>query len=204
MAAKKTKVKASAKTKTAAPKAKASKPAAPAKRAAAPKSATAKSAPKAATPKAGARVGEGSKAPAFSLTDEAGKVVSSASLAGKPYVLYFYPKDDTPGCTKEACDFRDNLSAFNGQKVRVIGVSPDTSASHAKFKEKYGLTFTLLADVDKALVNAYGVWVEKQNYGRTYMGVERSTFLVDKSGTIKKAWHKVRVPGHIEDVLASS
>jgi peroxiredoxin Q/BCP len=205
MAAKKTKPKASAKTKTAAPqaKAKAARPAPPAKGAAtakAPKKAAAKTAP----PKASAaRIGEGSKAPAFSLTDDKGAVVSSASLSGKPYVLYFYPKDDTPGCTAEACDFRDNLHAFNNQKLRVIGVSPDEPARHAKFKQKYGLTFTLLSDTEKTLANAYGVWVEKQNYGRTYMGVERSTFLIDKSGTIKKAWHRVRVSGHVADVLAA-
>jgi peroxiredoxin Q/BCP len=200
MAAKKTKPKASSKTAAAAPKAKTGGPKpAPAKRAAAAKPA-AKAAPKAA---AGERVGEGSKAPTFSLTDDTGAVVSSASLAGKPYVLYFYPKDDTPGCTKEACDFRDNLRAFNAQKLRIIGVSPDDPARHSKFKQKYGLTFTLLSDTEKTLANAYGVWVEKQNYGRTYMGVERSTFLVDKSGKVSKAWHRVRVPGHIAAVLAA-
>jgi thioredoxin-dependent peroxiredoxin len=205
MAATKTKPKASAKSKTA-PKAKARapRPAPPAKRVAEKKVPAPKASAKPTSPKAGgARVGEGSQAPGFSLTDDAGTVVTSASLAGKPYVLYFYPKDDTPGCTKEACDFRDNLRAFNSQKLRVIGVSPDDAARHTKFKQKYGLTFTLLSDTDKALANAYGVWVEKQNYGRTYMGVERSTFLVDKSGTIKKAWHRVRVPGHVADVLAS-
>ena len=211
MAMKKSLPKASAKSNRAAPKAKPKKAAAAkavAKRGT-PTKATAKPAvkapAKAAAPKSGgARVGEGSKAPAFSLVDDSGTLVSSASLAGKPYVLYFYPKDDTPGCTKEACDFRDNLSAFNGQKLRVLGVSPDDPGRHTKFKQKYGLTFTLLSDTEKTLANAYGVWVEKQNYGRTYMGVERSTFLIDKSGTIKKAWHRVRVPGHVADVLASS
>jgi thioredoxin-dependent peroxiredoxin len=198
MAAKKTQPKASAKTAAAAPKAKTGDPK-PAKRAA-PAKPAAKAAPKAA---AGERVSEGSKAPSFSLTDDTGAVVSSASLVGKPYILYFYPKDDTPGCTKEACDFRDNLRAFNAQKLRIIGVSPDDPARHAKFKQKYELTFTLLSDTEKTLANAYGVWVEKQNYGRTYMGVERSTFLVDKSGKISKAWHRVRVPGHIAAVLAS-
>ena len=118
-------------------------------------------------------------------------------------VLYFYPKDDTPGCTKEACDFRDNLRAFNSQKVRVLGVSPDDSKRHAKFKEKYGLTFTLLSDTEKQLIGAYGIWIKKLNYGREYMGVQRSTFLIDKSGKIAKAWHGVRVPGHVEAVLAS-
>jgi len=167
------------------------------------KPAAAKAKPGAAKAKPAVALGEGSKAPEFSLPDDAGSIVSSASLAGKPYVLYFYPKDDTPGCTQEACDFRDNLSAFNGQKLRVIGVSPDEPTRHAKFKQKYGLTFTLLSDTDKTLANAYGVWVEKQNYGRSYMGVERSTFLIDKHGVIKKSWRKVRVPGHVAAVLAS-
>jgi peroxiredoxin Q/BCP len=146
---------------------------------------------------------QGSKAPPFSLPDETGTVVSSTSLAGKPYVIYFYPKDDTPGCTKEACDFRDNLKAFNGAKVRVLGVSPDDPKRHAKFKEKYGLNFTLLSDVDKTLISAYGIWIKKLNYGREYMGVQRSTFIVDKSGKIAKSWNGVRVPGHVEAVLAA-
>ena len=150
-----------------------------------------------------AGLGEGSKAPAFSLPDETGTIVSSASLTGKPYVIYFYPKDDTPGCTKEACDFRDNLKAFNSAKVRVFGVSPDDPKRHAKFKEKYGLNFTLLSDVDKTLIGAYGIWIKKLNYGREYMGVQRSTFLVDKSGKIAKAWNGVRVPGHVEVVLGA-
>ena len=148
-------------------------------------------------------LGEGSKAPAFSLPDETGAVVSSTSLAGKPYVIYFYPKDDTPGCTKEACDFRDNLKAFNSAKVRVLGVSPDDPKRHAKFKEKYGLNFTLLSDVDKTLIGAYGIWIKKLNYGREYMGVQRSTFIVDKTGKIAKSWNGVRVPGHVEAVLAA-
>ena len=112
---------------------------------------------KAVAPASSPGLAVGSKAPAFSLPDETGKVVSSASLAGKPYVIYFYPKDDTPGCTKEACDFRDNLKAFNSAKVRVLGVSPDDPKRHAKFKEKYGLNFTLLSDVEKTLISAYGI-----------------------------------------------
>ena len=203
MPAKKSSSKLNAKTKTGAPPERAVKTAKLAA-SAAPKT---KPAPAKAKPAAKAKpvaaLGEGSKAPEFSLPDDAGSIVSSATLAGKPYVLYFYPKDDTPGCTQEACDFRDNLSAFNGQKLRVIGVSPDDPARHAKFKQKYGLTFTLLSDTDKTLANAYGVWVEKQNYGRSYMGVERSTFLIDKHGVIKKSWRKVRVPGHVAAVLAS-
>ena len=153
--------------------------------------------------KSAAGIAEGDKAPAFSLPDETGAAVTSASLAGKPYVIYFYPKDDTPGCTKEACDFRDNLRAFNNAKVRVLGVSPDSQTRHAKFKEKYGLTFTLLSDTEKKLIEAYGIWVKKLNYGREYMGVQRSTFLVDKSGKVVKAWNGVRVPGHVEAVLGA-
>ncbi|HEY4103530.1 MAG TPA: thioredoxin-dependent thiol peroxidase [Polyangiaceae bacterium] len=194
MAAKKTKSKPSAKPKASNASAKKSAPA---------KTAPAKPAKAASKAKSSSAVIEGAKAPAFSLGDETGTAVNSHSLAGKPYVLYFYPKDDTPGCTTEACDFRDNLRAFNNAKVRVIGVSPDDAKRHAKFKEKYGLTFTLLSDTDKELVNAYGVWVEKQNYGRSYMGVERSTFLVDKSGVVKKIWRKVRVAGHVASVLAA-
>jgi len=124
-------------------------------------------------------------------------------LKGKPVIVYFYPKDDTPGCTKEACDFRDNLRAFNSAKVRVLGVSPDDSKRHAKFKEKYGLTFTLLSDTEKKLIEAYGIWIKKLNYGREYMGVQRSTFLVDKSGKVVRAWNGVRVPGHVEAVITS-
>ena len=210
MAAKKSSAKVSAKSKVTVAKQPAKQAAAvkPAKKAALGKAAkAAPPAKKVAASKAGTGsanvVGEGSKAPSFSLPDETGAVVSSASLAGKPYVLYFYPKDDTPGCTKEACDFRDNLRAFNARKVRVLGVSPDDSKRHAKFKEKYGLTFTLLSDTEKSLIEAYGIWVKKLNYGREYMGVQRSTFLIDKDGKVAKAWHGVRVPGHVEAVLAS-
>jgi len=168
------------------------------------KKALAKPSPKAKLPSASSPgLVEGSKAPAFSLPDEAGRLLSSTSLAGKPYVIYFYPKDDTPGCTKEACDFRDNIQAFNSAKVRVLGVSPDDPTRHAKFKEKYGLNFTLLSDVDKTLIAAYGIWIKKLNYGREYMGVQRSTFLVDKTGKIAKAWNGVRVPGHVEAVLGA-
>jgi len=198
MAAKKSKTKVSSASKAspvkaakAAPKVSTKVPAKAAARAAV--------APAAASP----GLGEGSKAPAFSLPDETGAVVSSTSLAGKPYVIYFYPKDDTPGCTKEACDFRDNLKAFNSAKVRVFGVSPDDPKRHAKFKEKYGLNFSLLSDVDKTLISAYGIWIKKLNYGREYMGVQRSTFIVDKTGKIAKSWNGVRVPGHVEAVLAA-
>ena len=149
-------------------------------------------------------VREGSRAPTFSLPDQAGRVVSSSSLSGKPYVLYFYPKDDTSGCTREACGFRDSLRGFGSKGVKIIGVSPDTEASHARFAGKYGLPFTLLADTDKTLAKAYGVWAKKQNYGREYMGIVRSTFLVDKRGTVKKAWRGVRVDGHVDAVLTAA
>jgi len=161
----------------------------------------------AAKPKAArgaARVGAGARMPAFSLPDQTGAVVSSASLSGSPYVLYFYPKDDTPGCTREACGFRDELSRFEKLGVRVIGVSPDKPESHTKFRAKYSLPFTLLADTEKTLANALGVWVKKQNYGREYMGIERSTFLVDGRGTITKAWHGVKVDGHVGKVLEAA
>jgi peroxiredoxin Q/BCP len=147
---------------------------------------------------------EGSRAPSFSLPDQAGRVVSSSSLAGKPYVLYFYPKDDTSGCTREACGFRDSLRGFGSKGVKIIGVSPDSEASHARFAGKYGLPFTLLADTDKSLARAYGVWAKKQNYGREYMGIVRSTFLVDKRGVVAKAWRGVRVDGHVDAVLEAS
>jgi peroxiredoxin Q/BCP len=154
--------------------------------------------------KSAGSVREGSRAPSFSLPDQAGRVVSSSSLSGKPYVLYFYPKDDTSGCTREACGFRDSLRGFGSKGVKIIGVSPDTEASHARFAGKYGLPFTLLADTDKTLAKAYGVWAKKQNYGREYMGIVRSTFLVDKGGVVKKAWRGVRVDGHIDAVLTAA
>ena len=145
----------------------------------------------------------GKRAPSFELSDAAGKSVSSSTLAGAPYVLYFYPKDDTPGCTREACGFRDEFGAFKKAGVRVVGVSPDSSASHARFRDKYSLPFTLLADSDKKLAHAYGTWVKKQNYGREYMGIERSTFLIDAKGVVRRAWRKVKVDAHVDQVLAA-
>lgn len=150
---------------------------------------------------AGSALDAGSAAPAFTLSDENGKPVSSAALAGKPYLLYFYPKDDTPGCTKEACDVRDNFGRFGKQGLRVLGVSPDSSQSHAKFGKKYGLPFTLLSDPDKTLASAYGVWGPKKNYGKEYMGIIRSSFLVGADGLVKKAYRGVRVDGHVATVL---
>jgi peroxiredoxin Q/BCP len=143
----------------------------------------------------------GRPAPAFDLTDEKGEHMSSSELAGKPYLLYFYPKDDTPGCTKEACDIRDNFGRFGQQGLRVLGVSPDSTQSHAKFGKKYGLPFTLLSDPDKTLASAYGVWAMKKNYGKEYMGIVRSSFLIGADGMIKKAYRGVRVEGHVAAIL---
>jgi peroxiredoxin Q/BCP len=148
-------------------------------------------------------IGEGDMAPEFKMADQGGGQVSSADLAGKPYVLYFYPKDDTPGCTAEACGFQDDSQTFADAGVRVIGVSPDSPQSHARFRSKYGLKFTLLSDTDKQLAKRYGTWVLKKNYGKEYMGVLRSTFLVDATGRVKRAWRGVKVPGHVEAVRAA-
>jgi thioredoxin-dependent peroxiredoxin len=156
---------------------------------------TSKSAPSPAARSDG--IGVGSRAPSFTLKDQAGKELSSKTLAGSPYVLYFYPKDDTTGCTTQACGFRDSFAAFGRTKARVIGVSPDSEASHARFAGKYGLPFTLLADPDKTLANAYGVWGKKQNYGREYLGITRSTFVVDGKGVVQKVWRGVKVDGHV-------
>jgi peroxiredoxin Q/BCP len=199
---------ASAKTKQAARKSKArpaeaAKPVKPKLATQAKPKKPAKAAKPALAKESGAKAGPalGTRAPSFSLSDQAGKAVSSASLAGAPYVLYFYPKDNTTGCTKEACDFRDSFGAFGKQKARLIGVSPDSEASHAGFAKKFGLPFTLLADPDKVLAKAYGVWAKKQNYGREYMGIVRSTFVVDGKGVIQKAWRGVKVNGHVDAVL---
>jgi len=143
----------------------------------------------------------GSTAPSFELLDESGATVSSRTLSGKPYLLYFYPKDDTPGCTKEACDIRDNFGRFGKQGLRVLGVSPDSQQSHAKFGKKYGLPFTLLSDPEKALANAYGVWGPKKNYGKEYMGIVRSSFLIGADGKLKKVYRGVKVNGHVDAVL---
>ncbi|CAN5577605.1 hypothetical protein BH11ARM1_BH11ARM1_14780 [soil metagenome] len=140
---------------------------------------------------------EGSKFPDFSLPDQDGNILSLSDLKGKEFVIYFYPKDDTPGCTAEACDFRDRADSL-GKKL--IGVSPDPVKSHKKFAEKYELPFTLLADTEKTLCEAVGVWVEKSMYGKTYMGVERSTFVVGADGVVKKVYRKVKVPGHVESI----
>lgn len=146
-------------------------------------------------------VTEGASAPDFTLpTDSEGSVTLSA-LAGKPLVIYFYPKDDTPGCTKEAIGFSQAKDAFAELGASIIGISPDSPTKHDKFIAKHDLTIRLAADEDKSVAEAYGVWVEKSMYGKKYMGVERSTFLVSPDGTIAKAWRKVKVPGHVDAVL---
>ena len=145
---------------------------------------------------------EETPAPAFTLPASGGKTVSLSDFAGKTVVLYFYPKDDTPGCTREACAFRDGNDKFAGADAVILGISPDTAGSHDKFVAKYGLNFTLLADVDHAVAEKYGVWVEKSMYGRKSMGIARSTFVIGKDGVIRKVWPKVSVDGHAEEVLA--
>ncbi len=147
---------------------------------------------------------DGDKAPDFELPTDGGETLELSRLKGKPAVLYFYPKDDTSGCTAEAKDFTRLAPDFRKAGVEVIGVSPDSVESHAKFRKKYDLAVRLAADADKAVANAYGVWVEKSMYGRKYMGVERSTFLIDGKGRIAKSWRKVKVPGHAEEVLAAA
>ncbi len=143
----------------------------------------------------------GNKAPDFTLPTDGGGSVKLSSFKGQPVVLYFYPKDDTSGCTKEACDFRDNLTTFKRLKVQVIGVSKDSVKKHDKFKEKYELTFPLASDEDGKVCDKYGVWVEKSMYGRKYMGIERATYLIDAEGKIAHIWRKVSVTDHVEDVL---
>lgn len=144
---------------------------------------------------------QGSTAPAFKTKDANGETVSLKDLRGQKVVLYFYPKDDTPGCTKEACSFRDSFSQFKKKGIAVLGVSPDSEASHQKFVTKYKLPFTLLADTDRSIAEAYGVWGEKKFMGRTYMGVHRSTFLIDEKGKIRKIFEKVKPEEHASEVL---
>jgi len=143
----------------------------------------------------------GNKAPDFSLPTDGGGEVKLSALRGKSVVLYFYPKDDTSGCTKEACAFNDSLPDFSKANVEVIGVSRDSVARHDKFKDKYGLKFTLASDEGGKVCEKYGVWVEKSMYGRKYMGIERSTFLIDDNGVVRQEWRKVKVPGHADQVL---
>jgi peroxiredoxin Q/BCP len=146
---------------------------------------------------------EGKPAPDFALTSDGGETVNLADLRGKQVVLYFYPKDDTPGCTKQACGIRDVYGDFERAGAVVLGVSPDDERSHVKFKEKYDLPFTLLADPDHAVAERYGVWGEKTYAGRKYMGVNRSTFVIDADGNVKKVLHDVKPATHADDVLAA-
>src|SRR5579872_4549254 len=143
----------------------------------------------------------GDTAPDFKSVDENGKPVSLKQFKGKKVVLYFYPKDNTTGCTAEACDFRDNFARVKKTGAVVLGVSPDSAKSHAGFKEKYDLPFTLVSDESKEIVNEYGVWQEKSMYGRKYMGVVRTTFIIDEKGKIKHIFEKVKVNGHVDEVL---
>lgn len=146
----------------------------------------------------------GQKAPDFELASDSGNTIRLSKLKGHPVVVYFYPKDDTSGCTKEAQAFTALAAAFAEAGVRVIGISPDSTASHAKFRAKYDLSVDLAADPERKAIEAFGVWVEKSMYGRKYMGVDRSTFLIDAKGKIVRAWHKVKVPGHADEVLAAA
>jgi peroxiredoxin Q/BCP len=146
----------------------------------------------------------GDKAPALSLATDGGGRISLKDLSGKPIVLYFYPKDDTSGCTREAVAFTALLPKFSRLGVQVVGVSKDSVESHAKFKAKHGLGVVLASDPDGKVVQSYGCWVEKSLYGRKYMGIDRSTFLIDPKGKIARIWRKVKVPGHAEEVLAAA
>jgi peroxiredoxin Q/BCP len=148
-------------------------------------------------------VDPGKKAPAFTLKDQHGKVHRLSDYAGRPVVIYFYPKDDTPGCTKEACSFQDNLPKFHTGKAVILGVSVLDEASKARFADKYELTFPLLADADHAVAEKYGVWQKKSLYGRSFMGIVRTTYLIDASGKVAERWDNVKVDGHAGAVLAA-
>lgn len=145
----------------------------------------------------------GDKAPSFTLPGDGGEKIALAKLRGKKVVLYFYPKDNTSGCTKEACDFRDNYRALARAGATVIGVSRDSVKSHDGFKKKFDLNFHLTSDEDGKVCEAYGTWIQKSMYGRKYMGIERATFLIDQKGVVRQVWRKVKVPGHVADVLAA-
>ena len=144
---------------------------------------------------------ENQQAPNFTLQNENGEQVSLQDYQGKNVILYFYPKDLTPGCTTQACDFRDSYEDFSNLNAVILGVSLDNAAKHTKFIEKHGLPFSLLVDADHEVAEAYGVWTLKKNFGKEYMGIERTTFLINEQGIVEKEWRKVRVKNHIEDVL---
>jgi thioredoxin-dependent peroxiredoxin len=143
----------------------------------------------------------GQAAPDFSLTDQAGNTVTLEGCKGTPFILYFYPKDDTPGCTKEACAFRDAIAEYRKRKTRILGVSPDDSGSHARFAEKFELPFPLLSDPDHKVCEVFGVWKEKNMYGRKSMGVERTTFIIDAQGVVRAVFPRVKVDGHSDAVI---
>ena len=145
----------------------------------------------------------GDNAPEFTIATDGGGSFSLSEMKGYNVIIYFYPKDDTPGCTKEACGFRDMLPDFSDSSAKIIGISKDTVAKHDKFKSKYELPFLLGADLEGNVCEAYGTWVEKSMYGRQYMGIERATFLVDKEGVLQCVWRKVNVKGHVEEVLSA-
>jgi peroxiredoxin Q/BCP len=144
----------------------------------------------------------GAKAPSFTLSDQDDKQVSLSDFAGQRVIVYFYPKDDTPGCTAEACQFNDNMAAFERAQVPVLGISPDKAATHQKFRAKYGLDFSLLSDPDHKVMERYGAWGEKTMYGRTTTGVIRSTFLIDEKGKVARSWYNVKADGHAAKVLS--
>lgn len=196
MAAKKKAKKKGAKKKSPA-KRKAASRKAPVKRAA-PKKAPAKK----PAPVKGPKVGDA--APDFTLPTDGTGTITLSALRGRPVVVYFYPRDDTPGCTMEACGFNDNLPNFSSVNAEIIGVSKDNEASHARFRAKFGLKFHLAADTETKVAKAYGVWVEKSLYGRKYMGMDRATYLIDKDGTIRGVWRSVKVPGHVDEVLKAA
>ena len=143
----------------------------------------------------------GDQAPEFTLASDQNQNVSLKDLRGKKVILFFYPKDNTPGCTKEACDFRDNFAAFKKSGALVFGISKDSAKAHTKFKEKYSLPFTLLVDANADVCEAYGVVNKKSLFGKTFLGIERSTFLIDTKGVIRAIWRKVKVPGHVEQIV---
>jgi peroxiredoxin Q/BCP len=147
---------------------------------------------------------EGAPAPAFELRDHEDEPFGSKDLAGQPYVLWFYPKADTPGCTKEGCGFRDEAARFQERDIEIVGVSADAPAKQQRFKEKHRFPYRLLSDPDHALAEAYGVWVKKKLYGREYMGIDRATFLVDADGVIREIWRSVKVAGHVDEVLLAT
>lgn len=146
----------------------------------------------------------GDKAPDFTLPTDTEDTITLSDLRGQKVVLYFYPKDNTPGCTKEACDFRDHFANFKQRGIQVFGISKDNAKNHTKFKEKYNLPFTLLVDANADVCEAYGVINKKSMFGKTFLGIQRSTFLIDEQGSIRAIWRKVKVPGHVEQVLDES